>query len=77
MRARRLSRGRSVRAAPASIASDGDRDGLPNVLMEAQIMGLPVAATRMAAIPELIVEGETGVLVVPATRPPWRKPSRP
>ena len=47
------------------MASDGDRDGLPNVLMEAQIMGLPVAATRMAAIPELVVDGETGVLVDP------------
>ncbi|GEO38139.1 glycosyltransferase involved in cell wall biosynthesis [Skermanella aerolata] len=50
---------------PSRMASDGDRDGLPNVLMEAQIMGLPVAATRMAAIPELIVEDETGVLVDP------------
>ena len=54
---------------PSRMASDGDRDGLPNVLMEAQIMGLPVAATRMAAIPELVVEGETGVLVDPGDAP--------
>ena len=54
---------------PSRMASDGDRDGLPNVLMEAQIMGLPVAATRMAAIPELIVEGETGILVDPGDAP--------
>jgi glycosyltransferase involved in cell wall biosynthesis len=54
---------------PSRMASDGDRDGLPNVLMEAQIMGLPVAATRMAAIPELVIEGETGVLVDPGDAP--------
>jgi glycosyltransferase involved in cell wall biosynthesis len=54
---------------PSRMASDGDRDGLPNVLMEAQIMGLPVAATRMAAIPELVVEGETGILVDPGDAP--------
>ena len=54
---------------PSRMARDGDRDGLPNVLMEAQIMGLPVAATRMAAIPELIVEDETGVLVDPGDAP--------
>ncbi|UEM03553.1 glycosyltransferase family 4 protein [Skermanella rosea] len=50
---------------PSRLARDGDRDGLPNVLMEAQVMGLPVVATRMAAIPELVIEGETGVLVDP------------
>jgi len=54
---------------PSRMASNGDRDGLPNVLMEAQIMGLPVAATRMAAIPELVVESETGVLVDPGDAP--------
>ena len=54
---------------PSRMARDGDRDGLPNVLMEAQIMGLPVAATRMAAIPELVVEDETGVLVDPGDAP--------
>jgi glycosyltransferase involved in cell wall biosynthesis len=54
---------------PSRMARDGDRDGLPNVLMEAQIMGLPVVATRMAAIPELVIEGETGVLVDPGDAP--------
>ena len=44
------------------IAPDGDRDGLPNVLMEAQSQGLPVVATRVSAIPELIEDGETGLL---------------
>lgn len=42
---------------------DGDMDGLPNVLMEAQSQGLPCAATSISAIPELIVDGETGLLV--------------
>jgi len=47
----------------ARIAADGDRDGLPNVLMEAQATGLACIATDVSAIPELIVDGLTGVLV--------------
>lgn len=45
------------------IAEDGDRDGLPNVLMEAQSQTLPVIATDVSAISELIIDGETGLLV--------------
>jgi glycosyltransferase involved in cell wall biosynthesis len=45
------------------IADDGDRDGLPNVLMEAQSQGVPVLATRTSGIPELIDDGATGMLV--------------
>lgn len=44
---------------------DGDMDGLPNVLMEAQSQALPCAASAISAIPELIVDGETGLLVPP------------
>ncbi|GBF29119.1 GDP-mannose-dependent alpha-(1-6)-phosphatidylinositol monomannoside mannosyltransferase [bacterium MnTg03] len=47
------------------IASDGDRDGLPNVLMEAQSQQLACVATGISAIPELIIDGETGILVPP------------
>lgn len=47
------------------VGRDGDRDGLPNVLMEAQSQGLACIATRVSAVPELIVDGETGVLVPP------------
>jgi glycosyltransferase involved in cell wall biosynthesis len=47
------------------IAADGDRDGLPNVLMEAQSQGLPCLATRVSAIPELIGDGVTGLLAEP------------
>ena len=45
------------------VARDGDRDGLPNVLMEAQSQGLACVATRVSAIPELIDHGQTGLLV--------------
>ena len=47
------------------VASDGDRDGLPNVLVEAQSQSLACVATRVSAIPELIRDGLTGVLVEP------------
>lgn len=50
----------------AKVADSGDRDGLPNVLMEAQATGLPCLATRVSAIPELIEDGATGRLVEPA-----------
>ena len=47
------------------VAADGDRDGLPNVLMEAQSQGLAVLSTRISAVPELILDGATGLLVEP------------
>ncbi len=46
-------------------AKDGDRDGIPNVLMEAQSQALAVVATRAGAIDELIADGENGLLVAP------------
>lgn len=48
---------------PAMIASDGDRDGLPNVLLEAMACGVAVVSTRISAIPELITHCENGWLV--------------
>ena len=50
---------------PSKLAKTGDRDGLPNVLMEAQSMGRCCLSTRVSAIPELIRDGETGQLVNP------------
>ncbi|HJQ58307.1 MAG TPA: glycosyltransferase [Vineibacter sp.] len=50
----------------SKIAGDGDRDGLPNVLMEAQCQGVACVATRVSAIPELIDDGESGLLVPPS-----------
>ncbi|MFK7751137.1 MAG: glycosyltransferase family 4 protein [Sedimentitalea sp.] len=47
---------------PSRIAADGDRDGLPNVLMEAASQGLAILSTPVAAIPEFIQHGEHGLL---------------
>ena len=47
------------------IDSDGDRDGIPNVLMEAMSQGLPCIATDISGIPELIEDQINGVLVAP------------
>jgi glycosyltransferase involved in cell wall biosynthesis len=47
------------------VADDGDRDGLPNVLMEAQALGLACVSTAVSAIPELIRHAQTGLLVPP------------
>lgn len=52
-------------ALPCRIGGDGDRDGLPNVLMEAQSQGLAVVSTRISGVPELVEEGVTGLLVPP------------
>ena len=52
-------------ALASRIARDGDRDGLPNVLMEAASQGLASVATRAGAIEELVIDGETGLLVPP------------
>ena len=45
------------------VAADGDSEGNPVAVMEAQLSGLPVVATRHAGIPEVVLDGETGVLV--------------
>ena len=47
------------------VASNGDRDGIPNVLLESMAMGVPVVVTDISAIPELVEDGKTGLLVPP------------
>ena len=47
------------------IAADGDRDGLPNVVVEALSQGLPVVSTRVSALPEIVEDGVNGRLVPP------------
>lgn len=49
----------------AKVAADGDRDGLPNVLMEAASQRLCCLSTDVGGIGELILSGETGLLVPP------------
>jgi glycosyltransferase involved in cell wall biosynthesis len=44
-------------------AADGDREGTPVAILEAQMAGLPVVSTRHSGIPEIVVDGETGLLV--------------
>ena len=58
----------------SKIAQDGDRDGLPNVLMEAQSQRLACISTDVSAIPELIEDGITG-LAGAARRSVWRSPA--
>ncbi len=50
---------------PCRIARDGDRDGLPNVLLEAQSQSLACITTPVSAIPELIKDGVNGKLIPP------------
>jgi glycosyltransferase involved in cell wall biosynthesis len=50
-------------ALPCRVLADGDRDGIPNVLVEAMASGLPVIATGISGIPELVSHDENGLLV--------------
>jgi glycosyltransferase involved in cell wall biosynthesis len=50
-------------ALPCQIAQDGDRDGIPNVLMEAMACRLPVVTTAVSGIPELVQHNHNGLLV--------------
>jgi glycosyltransferase involved in cell wall biosynthesis len=47
------------------VTANGDRDGIPNVLLESMVMGVPVVATAISAIPELVETEKTGLLVQP------------
>ena len=52
-------------AAPCVVANDGDRDGLPTVLLEAMALGTPCVSTAVTGIPELVRDGDTGLCVQP------------
>lgn len=62
-RVRQMLRAASVFAAPCVVGADGNRDGLPTVLLEALATGTPCVATPVTGIPEAVVHGETGLLV--------------
>ncbi|MFH1905293.1 MAG: glycosyltransferase family 4 protein [bacterium] len=44
------------------------KEGLPNVLLEAMSMGLPVVASKLAGVPEVVFDGETGYMIKPGDR---------
>jgi len=50
---------------PSVELPNGLRDGIPNVVVEAMAMGLPCIGSRAAGLPEIVVDGENGLLVPP------------
>ncbi|PRC48658.1 colanic acid biosynthesis glycosyltransferase WcaL, partial [Mycobacterium sp. ITM-2017-0098] len=50
---------------PSIVADDGQMEGLPVVLMEALACGVPTVATELSGIPEIVVDGVTGLLAPP------------
>jgi glycosyltransferase involved in cell wall biosynthesis len=56
-------RAASLFALACEVQSDGDRDGIPNVIVEAMAMGIPIVSTRISGIPECVEEGANGFLV--------------
>lgn len=58
-------KGRPIFVLPSVVLRDGMMDGIPVALMEAMAAGAPVVASRISGIPELIEDGEGGLLVEP------------
>ena len=53
----------AVMATPCVVGNDGNRDGLPTVLLESMALGTPCIATPVTGIPEVIRHEETGLIV--------------
>ncbi len=51
--------------APCIRAENGDMDGIPTVVMEAMLCGVPVITTNVASLPELVMDGHTGLVCEP------------
>jgi glycosyltransferase involved in cell wall biosynthesis len=68
---------------PSVVARSGYMDGIPVALMEAMASGVPVVASRLSGIPELVRDGQTGLLVPPGNAAAiqgailrcWREPA--
>jgi glycosyltransferase involved in cell wall biosynthesis len=54
-----------VMVLPSVVARDGQMEGIPVALIEALSCEVPVIASRLSGIPELVIDGETGMLVRP------------
>jgi colanic acid/amylovoran biosynthesis glycosyltransferase len=59
----RLYREHDIFLHPSRTTAEGDREGIPNALLEAMAHGLPVVSTRHSGIPEAVTHGETGWLI--------------
>jgi glycosyltransferase involved in cell wall biosynthesis len=55
----------SLFAMPSRVLNDGNRDGIPNALVEAMACGVPVVGTDAGGIAEVVTDGETGRVVAP------------
>jgi colanic acid/amylovoran biosynthesis glycosyltransferase len=55
----------NVVVAPSIVASGGRMEGIPNTMIEALAHQRPAISTRLSGLPELIIHGETGLLVTP------------
>ena len=55
----------AVAVLPCVVTDDGDRDGLPTVLLEAMGRAIPVVTTTVTGGPEIVADGETGFLCAP------------
>jgi glycosyltransferase involved in cell wall biosynthesis len=60
---REIYRSATLFVLPCLITNSGDRDGIPNVMVEAMSMGLPVVSTNISGVPELVKHGINGLLV--------------
>lgn len=59
----RLVQSAAVMAVPCVVGDDGNRDGLPTVVLEAMALGTPCVGTRVTGMPEAILDGHTGICI--------------